>query len=958
MDRRPDPPAPSGPAGPSSGPGRDPRLAAAGKSCWSWTQDGRGGELGDPCSARESGVATPSPRSSMEPEIHAAEDPSLLPDAVFEWILERVVTDAGEPRAHADSVVERVERALGDALDPRIDLSPPTGEALGPSASEFLARLDRRRDANSRYRVLEEIGAGGMGRVFKVWDGDLRRTLAMKVVRRERLERGSEARLLSRFLEEAQIAAQLDHPGILPVHELGLDEDGNLYFTMRLVRGRDLSAVLDARPRPAEWTLPRLLSTLHKICETLAYAHARGVLHRDLKPSNVMVGRFGEVYVMDWGLARVIGRERTPTPSPNAADLSGTVHTVQRSERRLLPASPLFTQQGDVMGTPAYMPPEQARGELEHLDARSDVYAIGAMLYHALAGKPPFTRGHEWETPREVLARVLVGPPEALARIAPRTPAELVAITEKAMARERADRYASASELASDLQAFLEGRVVAAYRSGPLVELRKWVGRNRIVAATSLALAATLLIGGATTGVLYLDARRNARELREAFVAVHRTELARLVERAPGLYPIEPRRVPELEGWLDEAHTLVAAASSLGATLREDGASAASLAELDLLERELAVLTDPERGLLEGRSAADGPGVARRLELARRMAEHALESDQARALWTQASASIADRGDCPMYAGLALAPQAGLRPVGRDPASGLWEFAVVASGEIPGRDPLTRRLEIHGGSAIVLVLLPGGTSILGSQDDDPRASHYYAASSRVIADRERPMQRVELEPFFLSKYELTQGQFLRLAGSHPSMHPAGERFGDHVHDLSHPVEKVDWEGAVRLLGWLGLALPSEAQWEYAARAGTGTPWWTGTEEKSLGTRVNIADESALSVGVLWTWAGERDINDGYLFHAPVHTFEPNGFGLHHVLGNVNEWCADPYAPYASHARHGAGGLRLIEGEPKHRPARGGGYDANPERCRAAFRLNVDPRLEVGSIGVRPARPIL
>ncbi len=895
----------------------------------------------------------------MEPQEHSAEGPSLLPDEFFERILERLALDpdgSPEPRAPQASVLERVERALGADVDPRIDLSPPTGEELGPAASDFLAQLDRRRGEGSRYRVLEEIGQGGMGRVFKVWDGDLRRILAMKVVRRERLSRGSEARLLSRFLEEAQIAAQLDHPGILPVHDLGFDGEGNLFFTMRLVRGRDLSAVLDARPSP-EWTLPRLLSTLHKVCEALAYAHARGVLHRDLKPSNVMVGRFGEVYVMDWGLARVVGRERAPTPAPGRRDLSGTVNTVQRSERRLSPDSPLFTQEGDVMGTPAYMPPEQARGELDSLDARSDVYAIGAMLYHTLVGKPPFTRGNEWETPRDVLARVLQGPPEALARLARATPPELVAITEKAMAREREERYASASELADDLLAFLEGRVVAAYRTGPLVELRKWVGRNRLVAFTSLALIATLSVGGATSGLLYVEARRNARELREAFVAVHRSELARLVERAPEFYPIEPRVAPALETWLAEARALVESVSSLGATLREDGASAASVEELELLERELKVLTDPEHGLLEGRSTATGPGVARRLELARRIAVEADGGPQARELWARASASIADRAECPMYAGLALAPQVGLRPVGRDPHSGLWEFAVVASGEIPGRDPLTRRLEIHAASAIVLVLLPGGTSVLGSQDGDPRATHYVPGLSRMGAERERPLQRVELEPFFLSKYELTQGQFQRLTGAQPSLHPAGSRFGDHVHDLCHPVEQLDWEQAVRTLAWIGLELPTEAQWEYAARAGTGTPWWTGALEDSLGTRVNIADASALAAGVLWTWAGERAVDDGFLFHAPVHSFEPNPFGLHHVLGNVNEWCADPFAPYAPDARYGANGLRLLEGQPRQRPTRGGGYDASPDRCRAAFRMGLDPRQAVGSNGVRPARPI-
>jgi serine/threonine protein kinase len=199
-------------------------------------------------------------------------------------------------------------------------------------------------------------------------------------------------RLLARFLEEAQITGQLDHPGIVPVHELGLDSTGRVFFTMKLVKGRDLKSIFELVFTGREdWNETRALTVLLKVCEALAYAHKKGVIHRDLKPANVMVGAFGEVYVMDWGLARVLGREDTHDlrlqPEPGASSL----RTERKEEREEAPDSPLFTMDGDVVGTPCYMPPEQARGEVERLGPRADVYAIGAMLYHLLARQMPYT---------------------------------------------------------------------------------------------------------------------------------------------------------------------------------------------------------------------------------------------------------------------------------------------------------------------------------------------------------------------------------------------------------------------------------------------------------------------------------------------------------------------------------------------------------------------------------------
>ncbi|MCY2960276.1 MAG: serine/threonine-protein kinase [Planctomycetota bacterium] len=425
------------------------------------------------------------------------------------WLrLEPVLSLAGVQPSEA---IERLKPETAPQPAP-LDRAPTPldlgSKSAGKSAtSDLLRRLDQKR-RTGRYRLEGEVARGGMGAILRVWDEDIRRHLAMKVVLGQAAESGEtppvESRVLARFLEEAQITGQLDHPGIVPVHELGLDADGRVYFTMKLVKGRHLGAIYDLVAAGHEgWNETRALGVLLKACEAVAYAHAKDVIHRDLKPANVMVGDFGEVYVMDWGLARVLGR--VETPEQRAASAPAAVRTERVQERESSPASSFMTMDGEVVGTPAYMPPEQARGDIDALSARSDVYALGAMLYHLLAGAPPYTIPGETAGGRDIWKRALAGPPTPLETIAPRAPTELVAICDKAMAREPADRYASVLELAEDLRAFLEGRVVGAFEGGALAEARKWVRRNKALAA-SLA-AAVLALGAGLVASLVLSAR-------------------------------------------------------------------------------------------------------------------------------------------------------------------------------------------------------------------------------------------------------------------------------------------------------------------------------------------------------------------------------------------------------------------------------------------------------------------
>ena len=235
---------------------------------------------------------------------------------------------------------------------------------------------------SSRYQLIGELARGGMGAIFQGRDLNLGRDLAVKVIREEHC---NHPEMVRRFVEEAQIGGQLQHPGITPVHELGRFPDGRLFIAMKLVRGRTLAALLELRGSPDEDRM-QLLSVFEQVCQTMAYAHSRGVIHRDLKPSNVMVGTFGEVQVMDWGVAKVLDQggvadEERALRGNDGGSYVRTLHCESDGLESLT---------GSVLGTPSYMAPEQARGQLDTLDERADVFALGSILCEILTGQPAF----------------------------------------------------------------------------------------------------------------------------------------------------------------------------------------------------------------------------------------------------------------------------------------------------------------------------------------------------------------------------------------------------------------------------------------------------------------------------------------------------------------------------------------------------------------------------------------
>src|SRR5688572_20774781 len=293
-------------------------------------------------------------------------------------------------------------------------LAPRSEETTTPSTSAPLRpsqELPISADDPERYEQIREHARGGLGRVVRAVDKRLGRTVAVK----ELLRRGHSVGDEARFLREAMITARLEHPGIVPVHEAGRWPNGDPYYVMKLVEGRTLKELIANHKtlRDRLHLLPHVIA----IADAVGYAHSQGVIHRDLKPSNVIVGEFGETIVVDWGLARDRKRD-LPEPTQDMILAAG---------------SGVSTISGRVVGTPAYMSPEQARGEL--VDERADVYAIGAVLYELLTGQPP----HHDETPQATLERVIEGPPQPLALLAPHAPSELATIVGKAMARVPAD---------------------------------------------------------------------------------------------------------------------------------------------------------------------------------------------------------------------------------------------------------------------------------------------------------------------------------------------------------------------------------------------------------------------------------------------------------------------------------------------------------------------------------------
>ncbi len=357
------------------------------------------------------------------------------------------------------------------------------------------------------YKVEAELARGGMGRILQARDRRHGRPVAIKELLADT------PALRARFRREALITARLQHPAIVPVYEAGKWPSGEPFYAMKLVDGRGLDQCIAERR-----TLELRLSLLHNViavAEAIAFAHERQVIHRDLKPANVLVGGFGETVVIDWGLAKELGEAEpiapiVSEPSEPPAVASATIEVdVNEVPTGMPQVAGGLTVAGRALGTPAYMAPEQARGE--PLDPRADVYALGSILYHLLAGSMPYADSKASTGP-DLLRHVINVPPTPLLELEPKVPRDLAAIVDRAMARDPAQRYANAKELAEDLRRFETGQLVSVRQYTAAELFRRWLRRNRVVVAFASALIILAAVGGAISVTRIVRERDRAEE--------------------------------------------------------------------------------------------------------------------------------------------------------------------------------------------------------------------------------------------------------------------------------------------------------------------------------------------------------------------------------------------------------------------------------------------------------------
>jgi serine/threonine protein kinase len=307
----------------------------------------------------------------------------------------------------------------------------------------------------TRYQLMGQIARGGMGVVYAAEDEKLQRRVALKVLEVP----GAKGELASRLMREARVLARLEHPGIVPVHDVGTLADGRVFYTMKFVEGQRLDKYLETVE-----SIPDRLRIFLRVCDPVAFAHARGVLHRDIKPANIMVGSFGEVLVMDWGLAKIVAHTTGGSPQDADATLYESPQPVSAENDETQVS--VITGHGTVLGTPGYMSPEQARGEVESLDGRSDIFSLGALL------------------------RFMLNERNAQGTV-PRLDKSLEAMWAKASAEKPASRYATVQDLALDVSRYLDGLAVAAHRESILEKAARLYRRYRFFI---LLIAAYLLM--------------------------------------------------------------------------------------------------------------------------------------------------------------------------------------------------------------------------------------------------------------------------------------------------------------------------------------------------------------------------------------------------------------------------------------------------------------------------------
>jgi serine/threonine-protein kinase len=467
--------------------------------------------------------------------------------ADVERLLERKLRKhSGDARATLAGAADDRVRALIAAVDDP-ELKHSIGVVSSRTGPTFVSTIAYQPETRDRYTLTRLHAKGGLGQVWLARDADLGREVALKELRPERAD---DPAVWARFLDEARINGQLEHPSIVPVHELSQgDAERRPFYTMRFVRGRTMNeAIRDYHKRVADgkaepMALAGLLNAFVCVGNAVAYAHSRGVVHRDLKGQNVILGDFGEVILLDWGLAKVLSAAEAKIPR----------HAVTT------PGSRDATMHGQALGTPSYMAPEQAEGRLEAIDARTDVYGMGAILYEILTGRAPF----DGSDTAEVLRKVVAEEPPRPRQVCPTAPVGLEAVCLRAIAKRPEQRYASVLELAEDVKRWLADEPVSVYREPPLKRMGRWSRRHRTMVAGAVALLltavtalaiGTVLLGKANARIeaqkQLADAnfKRARRAVDEFFTRVSESTLL----EQPGLQPLRRQLLQDARKYYQE----------------------------------------------------------------------------------------------------------------------------------------------------------------------------------------------------------------------------------------------------------------------------------------------------------------------------------------------------------------------------------------------------------------------
>ncbi len=900
-----------------------------------------------------------------------------------------------------DANSERFLEPSGDGLD-LLATSSVNHDSLGRDSVEVEDPYVERRIGP--YRIVSLIARGGMGAVYRgerVGD-DIERTVAIKI-----LKRGLDTdEILGRFHIERQVLARLEHSHIARFYDGGATDDGVPFLVMELVDGLRIDHHCDRERLGVRERVELFID----VCHAVQFAHHRLIVHRDLKPSNILVTSTGEPKLLDFGIAKVLDPEAVGEP------VAATV-----TQLRIM--TPGYASPEQVRGEPATVStdvyslgvilyellcgrsPHPIRSnrieEIERVICEREPTRPSTALTHSAEGLPDTTAIAEARhTDTRRLRSVLSG--------------DIATIAMKALAKEPHRRYASPGHFAEDLLRYLDGRPVEARPATWGYRVRKYVGRNVVGLTVATVFLLVVAIAGVVTVRQQFELGIRGDDLTR-LMDMRRIDSA--VSVAERLWPIDPTLIPSYLEWFaewgqplndrksehfarltevqtralprtaederidrefhrdfEEYDRLRRVVAERRRTLGADhdlGKIAQRLAEFEArvsqqrtwrfenprdeyLEATLFGLTKKLHSFLAS-DHRDGvyANMKWRLALARGLEAREAELHEA---WDDARAEIQRS---PIYGGLELPQQCGLLPIGPDPMSGLHEFVDVLTGDRPPLAPegSPGRFAMNAKSGIVYVLLPGGRFEIGAQSHDPGAKRYDSSAVKAV---ENPIASVNLDPFFVSKFEITQAQWSRLAweNSHyytgfKQVSPAGNAYRA---TLTHPVERVDWREARDVLLMIGAVLPTEAQWEYAARAGDDTPWPGSPDVSDLGTIANIADATLSEFDPALVDALCLEVRDGWPFHAPVGSFRPNRFGLHDTLGNVREWCQDPRGPYTAAFSPGDGSrLEELNGW---RMVRGGSFKTVPSELRVSHRTWWSEQVTSSDLGIRPVRRIV